>query len=136
MGGKLNEIFDSHIVTAGEAAAAALYGVYAPRTRWQWMANLAVGDEREDWELLALECYLSTAAGVDYHGKIISLLALPMQGATIHMIPQTTRCQYAGQRVALRYPTYLDRGFAVLIVNPVLTAGDIIRVTGLYRRVE
>jgi hypothetical protein len=100
------------------------------------MANLVVQDEREEWELLALECYHSTAAGLDYHGKIINLIALPQVGQTIHMLPQTTRCQYAGHRVALAYPTYLDRGFAVLMVSPVLVATDIITVTGLYRKVH
>ena len=135
MEAKLNNLFDRHVVTAGEAAAG-LFGVYQAQTRWSWMANLVVNDEREDWELIALEAYHSTAAGLDYHGKIINLIGLPPPGQTIHMLPQTRRCQYAGHRVALAYPTYVNNGVAILMPNLTVIAGDLVIVTGLYRVVH
>jgi len=134
--GRINNLFDRHIVTAGEAAGTGLFGVYQSQTRWSWMANLVINDEREDWELLELEFYHSTAAGLDYHGKVLNLIALPPMGQTIHFLPMSRRCQYAGNRVTLERPTYVNNGVAVLAVSPVLIAGDILTVTGLYRVVR
>lgn len=131
---RLEQFFSQHEVSAGEAAAAGLYGRFSPVSNWTWETTLLAPDEREDWEVLVLEVYHCTAAGLDYHGKLMSLLAVPLPGATIHFLTAKNRCQYAGQRVALAYPQWTNNGFAVLAVTPVLIAGDILRVTGLLRR--
>jgi hypothetical protein len=135
MPSKIEEIFDLHEVTVGEAAGAALFGAFQPHTRSIWGVGLNVLDEREEWDLLSLECYYHTAAGLDYNGRMLYLFACQAPGGVIHQLPQNNVCQYLGQRVALLYPQYLTRGFFVHTGGP-LVAGDRLAVTALYRMVR
>jgi hypothetical protein len=107
MPSKIEEIFDLHEVTVGEAAGAALFGAFQPHT----------------------------AAGLDYNGRMLYLFACQAPGGVIHQLPQNNVCQYLGQRVALLYPQYLTRGFFVHTGGP-LVAGDRLAVTALYRMVR
>jgi hypothetical protein len=100
------------------------------------MSVLAIDNCLEEWELLSLECLLTDSAGVDKHGKMLALIALPIMGQQIHLLVQSTRCQYFCKRVGLAYSTFVQNGVAVLCGAVNCVAGDILVVSGLYRVVE
>jgi hypothetical protein len=135
--GKLNPLFDRHVVTVGEAAYNTLFGLFAPSRAVEWVSgiNAPLSLPEEEWLIENFEVTLTNAAGVELRGRILNIFAPHAPGTAQERLPYVYR-EFPSTSVVLSRPVCVMRGIGAFLRTPSVIATDIIELQGSYRVVH
>jgi hypothetical protein len=131
----LNNVFESHIVSAAEAAYATLFCAFMPNQTPLWANSLAaIKLEPELWSLETAEVHVDTAAGLRLHGREVVLFQPHPPNQSQEILLSEYR-DLEGTEI-LRGPQLVQYGFGIYTRLPALIATDVIKIQFSYRRLS
>ena len=135
--GKLNPLFDRHIVTAAEAAYNTLFGFFMPGQSVTWRSGITApfSIKEEEWLIENFEAMLTNTSGVELRGRIINIFAPHAPGTGQERLPFAYR-EFPSTSVVLSREVCVLRGIGAFIRTPSVVAGDIFELQGAYRVVQ